>query len=111
MNTNITRAQYKAVVSTLKSEIIKLTEAQKIRKPEFKQAQRDGDWRLENTLRPNSFATNLTLLHIIYNEFRNKPSHTHNDNEFKNGFSNSYKKLEAVVHQVISETVEVEEVA
>lgn len=103
MNTEITKTQYKEVVSTLKIEILRLTEAQKTRKPQFKQAQRENDWRLQPKLSPSYPSDELTALHVIYNEFRNKPAHTDHDNNWKNS---DYNKFEKLIKKVISETVE-----
>jgi len=108
MNTEITKTQYKEVVHTLKSEILRLTEEQITRKPQFKDAQRSGDWQKQSKLNPQSYSNQLTALHIIYNEFRNKPPHTRNDSEWKTDYyvSDYYAKFETLIKKVITETVE-----
>tara|TARA_R110002020_G_scaffold441478_4_gene652283 strand:+ start:1138 stop:1455 length:318 start_codon:yes stop_codon:yes gene_type:complete len=102
MNTEITKTQYKEVVSTLKSEIIKLTDEQKVRKSDNKEKQRNSGECLQWELLCAS--NRLTSLHIIYNEFRNRPPHTDYNNDWTN--SSYYKEYEKLIKKTIANTVE-----
>jgi hypothetical protein len=112
-NTQITKVQYKEVVKSLKEEILKLSLAQKVRKIQFKDAQRSNDWSEQNRLRPGNYSDRLTALHIIYNEFRNKPPHTDQDERLKSEYSIKcdYQDYEKMIQDILLSCPKEEEVA